>query len=182
MQLEETELPGVVIIEPQVFSDKRGFFMETFQAQEFKKAGIDAVFLQDNLSKSGEGTVRGLHYQYPHSQGKLINVVQGSVFDVAVDIRKGSASFGKWFWTEISEENKRILWIPPGFAHGFCVTTASAVFSYKCTDYYVPEFEHTILWNDPDIAINWPVKEPILSPKDLKGLPLKNVDRKNLPG
>ncbi len=181
MNFNKTNLPGVILIEPKVFSDNRGFFMETFQKQLYKEAGIDHEFVQDNLSYSKKGTLRGLHYQYPNSQGKLVSVAFGSVFDVAVDIRKGSPTFGNWYGVEISAENKRHLWIPPGFAHGFCVTSETAVFVYKCTDYYNQQAEHTILWNDDTLSIKWPFSEPVVSGKDTQGTPLNKIAKENLP-
>jgi dTDP-4-dehydrorhamnose 3,5-epimerase len=164
-----TELPGVVIIEPKVFGDDRGFFYESYHQRRYAEAGIPGPFVQDNVSRSARGTLRGLHYQHPRAQGKLVSVLAGSVFDVAVDVRRSSPNFGKWMGVEISFENKRQLWIPPGFAHGFCVLSESADFAYKCTDFYAPEHEHTIAWNDPRIGIRWPVAQPKLSPKDAAG-------------
>lgn len=166
MKIEETSLPGVLIVEPRAFGDARGYFLESFQAERYAAAGIKADFVQDNVSRSARGTLRGLHFQEPKSQGKLVFVTRGSVFDVAVDVRKGSPHFGKWFGTELSDENHRQLWVPPGFAHGFCVTSETADFAYKCTDYYAPEYERSIRWDDPDLAITWPTREPSLSPKD----------------
>ncbi len=177
----QTDLPGVLVLEPRVFTDDRGFFIETFQSQRYKEYGINYSFVQDNISESMRGTLRGLHYQYPHSQGKLIQVMAGSVFDVVVDIRRGSPVFGNWFGTEISAANKRQLWVPPGCAHGFCVTSDAAIFHYKCTDFYSPQSEHTIKWNDEDIAIDWPVFDPVVSSKDAIGLKLKDMSEENLP-
>jgi len=181
MNFNKTSLPGVLLIEPKVFSDSRGFFMETFQRRLYKEAGIDYEFVQDNLSYSKKGTLRGLHYQYPNSQGKLVSVVYGEVFDVTVDIRKGSPTFGNWYGIEISAENKRHLWIPPGVAHGFYVTAEAAVFVYKCTDYYNQQTEHTILWNDDALSIQWPVSEHIVSAKDTNGTLLSKIPEQNLP-
>lgn len=163
-----TALPDVLILEPKIFGDARGFFYESFNARDFKDAtGIDATFVQDNHSKSAKGVLRGLHYQLQHAQGKLVRVTAGEVFDVAVDIRRYSPHFGKWFGMRLSAENKRQLWIPKGFAHGFLVLTETAEFLYKTTDYWYPEFEHSIAWNDPAIGINWPTDDlPILSQKD----------------
>jgi dTDP-4-dehydrorhamnose 3,5-epimerase len=168
MQLQPSAIPDVLIIEPKVFGDERGFFYESFNARDFaKQAGIKADFVQDNHSKSAKGVLRGLHYQIQQAQGKLVRVVAGEVFDVAVDIRKHSPTFGKWVGITLSAENKRQVWIPEGFAHGFLVTSESAEFFYKTTDYYAPEFERSILWNDPAIGIQWPiVGEPTLSNKD----------------
>jgi dTDP-4-dehydrorhamnose 3,5-epimerase len=172
MKVLPTELPGVLIVEPRVFGDERGFFFEAYQAQRYAEAGIRGPFVQDNVSRSARSILRGLHYQHPHAQGKLVSVLAGSVFDVAVDVRRGSATFGKWVGVELSDQNRRQLWIPAGFAHGFCVTSESADFAYKCTDFYAPDCEHTILWNDPRIGIRWPVEQPRLSPKDAAGKPL----------
>jgi dTDP-4-dehydrorhamnose 3,5-epimerase len=163
-----TEHSEVLIVEPKVFGDDRGFFFESFQAERYAKAGITAPFVQDNLSRSVRGTLRGLHFQDPKAQGKLVSVLRGTVWDVAVDVREGSPHFGKWVGVELSDHNRRQLWVPPGFAHGFCVTSDSADFSYKCTEYYAPEFDAGIAWNDPQLAIPWPVMNPLLSPKDAK--------------
>jgi dTDP-4-dehydrorhamnose 3,5-epimerase len=161
------EIPGVLIIEPKVFGDERGFFLETFHAKRYADAGIPGPFVQDNYSRSVKGTLRGLHFQEPQPQGKLVQVVAGAVFDVAVDIRKGSPTFGKWVGVELSAESKRQLWIPPGFAHGFYVLSESADFQYKCTTLYAPEHDRGIAWNDPELAISWPLSgEPKLSAKD----------------
>ena len=166
MEAFETELPGVMILEPKVFGDARGFFLETWNRARYEQAGIAADFVQDNLSFSGKRTLRGLHFQNPNAQGKLVQVIQGEVYDVAVDIRQGSPTFGKWVGITLSAENSRQLFIPAGFAHGFCVTSESALFSYKCTDFYNPKAEVSIIWNDPDIGIDWPVMEPELSEND----------------
>ena len=163
------------MIEPQVYADERGFFMETYQAARFRAAGIDAVFVQDNQSRSVRGVLRGLHYQEPDSQGKLVRCTKGILYDVAVDIRVGSPNFGKWVAVEISEENKRLLWIPAGFAHGFTPMSDVADLVYKCTDYYSPKSDHSIAWDDPDLAIPWPVKEPQLAPKDTGAPRLKDA-------
>lgn len=162
----ETGLPGVLLLEPKVFGDERGFFLETFQAARYAGIGISAPFVQDNWSRSTRGTLRGLHFQDPHAQGKLVQVVRGSVYDVAVDIRRGSPTFGRWEGHELSEQNKRQLWVPAGFAHGFVVTSAECDFLYKCTEYYRPEIERAIAWNDPALAIPWPITDPVLSAKD----------------
>lgn len=181
MKVTETALPGVLLIEPQVFGDSRGFFLETFSAKRYEEAGIRGPFVQDNMSRSAKGIVRGLHLQHPNAQGKLVWVIQGAVLDVAVDVRVGSPTFGRWIAEELSEDNKRQLWIPPGFAHGFCVTSESAVFVYKCTEYYAPADEVGVSWNDPELGIPWPVVEPVVSPKD-RALPrLADVDRARLP-
>ena len=166
MLVTETDLPGVLVIEPKIFGDERGFFMETFQAERYAEADIPAQFVQDNLSFSRYGILRGLHFQDPHPQGKLAYVLQGSVFDVIVDVRTDSPTFGRWLGMELNADTKQQIWVPPGFAHGFCVTSESALFAYKCTDYYYPDYEMTIRWDDPDIGIEWPVQEPILSAKD----------------
>jgi dTDP-4-dehydrorhamnose 3,5-epimerase len=175
-----TEIPGVLIIEPKVHGDARGFFLETFHAERYKEAGIPGPFVQDNYSRSVKGTLRGLHFQEPQPQGKLVQVVAGAVFDVAVDIRKGSPTFGKWVGAELSSDNKRQFWVPPGFAHGFYVLSESADFQYKCTALYAPQHDAGIAWNDPDLAIAWPLSgEPKLSPKDAAAPRLK--DAKVLP-
>jgi dTDP-4-dehydrorhamnose 3,5-epimerase len=169
MKIIDTTIPEVKIIEPQVFGDARGFFMETWQQKKFEElvTGKPTPFVQDNHSKSSKGILRGLHYQTENTQGKLVRVVFGEVFDVAVDVREGSPTFGQWVGVYLSAENKRQLWVPEGFAHGFYVTSAEAEFVYKCTDYYNPSAEHSLLWNDPQIGIDWPVSgEPVLSDKD----------------
>lgn len=175
MKVLETKLPGVLIIEPDVHGDARGFFMETWQQKRYAEYGLPANFVQDNLSLSHKGVLRGLHYQDPNPQGKLVYVLQGEVFDVAVDIRRDSPTFGQWVGVTLSSENKRQLYIPEGFAHGFCVTSETALFAYKCTDYYNPQAEHGIIWNDPDIGIEWPVKKPVLSEKDRQNMRLKDI-------
>ncbi len=174
MKIVETTIPDVKIIEPQVFGDERGFFMETFQDKKMAAAGIKETFVQDNHSSSGQGILRGLHFQKEQTQGKLVRVILGEVFDVAVDLRKDSPTFGQWVGVMLSAHNKKILWVPKGFAHGFYVTSTQAEFVYKCTDYYAPEHECSILWNDPDLGIKWPLvggAEPHLSPKDRDALP-----------
>ena len=170
-----TELPEVLVLEPKVFGDARGFFYESFNARDFQQAtGLSESFVQDNHSKSSKGVLRGLHYQVQHAQGKLVRVMQGAVFDVVVDIRPNSKTFGKWFGTELSAENKKQLWVPKGLAHGFLVTSESAEFLYKTTDYYRPEFERCLLWNDPAIGIEWPLHlldaAPLLAAKDVAAL------------
>ncbi|USD60258.1 dTDP-4-dehydrorhamnose 3,5-epimerase [Vibrio sp. SCSIO 43140] len=173
MKVIATSIPDVKIIEPQVFGDERGFFMETWQQKKFEElvTGAPVEFVQDNHSKSSKGILRGLHYQTENTQGKLVRVVSGEVFDVAVDVRTGSPTFGQWVGVYLSAENKRQLWVPEGFAHGFYVTSDEAEFVYKCTDYYNPSAEHSIKWNDPEIGVEWPVNvEPKLSQKDENGL------------
>ncbi len=176
MKVIPTEIPGVLILEPKVFGDERGFFLETFHAKRYADAGIPGPFVQDNYSRSVKGTLRGLHFQEPQAQGKLVQVVAGAVYDVAVDIRRGSPTFGKWVGVELSSENKRQFWVPPGFAHGFCVLSESADFQYKCTALYAPENERAIIWNDPDLAIPWPISgAPKLSAKDAAAPRLKDA-------
>ncbi len=175
----ETELPGVVIIEPRVFGDSRGFFMETWNERTFADLGISARFVQDNHSRSSQGILRGLHYQIRHAQGKLVRVTAGEVYDVAVDMRHDSPTFGRWEGVILSDENRRMLWIPPGFAHGFYVLSETADFLYKCTDFYAPEHERTIRWDDPDLAIDWPLIEgraPIVSDKDAQGTSFRDAE------
>ena len=173
-----TALPEVMILEPQVFGDARGFFFESFNELDFHKAtGLKVHFVQDNHSKSVQGVLRGLHYQIQHPQGKLVRVVQGEVFDVAVDLRKSSAHFGQWVGVHLSEKNHRQLWVPPGFAHGFVVLSDSAEFLYKTTDYWFAEHERSLVWNDPDVGIDWPIDfSPQLAAKDQNGRSLKNAD------
>ncbi len=180
MKTIPTELPGVVIIKPRVFTDARGFFFESYHAARYAEAGLPAVFVQDNHSSSVKGTIRGLHYQLRRPQGKLFRVLRGSVLDVAVDIRRGSPTFGRWVGVELSAENKRQLFIPPGFAHGFCVVSEGAEVEYKCTDPYAPDDQRGVLWSDPTIGIRWPVQEPILSDQDRGFLPL-SIMRDDLP-
>ncbi len=173
-----TAIPDVLILEPKVFGDSRGFFFESFNAQDFAKAtGLNVEFVQDNHSRSSQGVLRGLHYQLQQPQGKLVRVVRGAVFDVAVDIRKSSPTFGQWVGCELTEDNHRQMWVPPGFAHGFVVISASADFLYKTTDYYAPAHERCIAWNDPAIGIRWPQGiAPQLSPKDQAGLSLAQAE------
>ena len=174
---KNTEIPGVILIEPKVLKDERGFFMETYQYSEFKENGIDYVFAQDNHSKSRKDVLRGLHYQLlPKPQGKLVRVIKGSIFDVAVDIRKGSPYFKKWAGCILSGDNNKMLFIPPQFAHGFCVLSDTAEILYKSTNPYSPQNERGIAWNDPEIGIDWPVKEPILSGKDRANPLLKQAE------
>jgi dTDP-4-dehydrorhamnose 3,5-epimerase len=181
MNAKETGLPGVLILEPDVFSDERGFFLETFNSKRYKNNGIQGPFVQDNISFSKKGILRGLHFQYPQSQGKLVQVLSGRVVDVAVDIRVGSPTFGHWVSEILSDANHRQMYIPPGFAHGYCVTSETAVFSYKCTDFYNPQTEGGIIWNDPDLNIDWPVTEPVLSSKDASYPRLKDLRPDKLP-
>jgi dTDP-4-dehydrorhamnose 3,5-epimerase len=177
MKILETALPGVVIIEPKVWGDDRGFFMETYHQQKFFDAtGIQASFVQDNQSGSLRGVLRGLHFQEPNGQGKLVRAGSGIIWDVAADVRRGSPTFGRWVAVELSAENKRQLWIPPGFAHGFCVLSEWADLLYKCTTLYEAANDRGILWNDRDLAIEWPVDDPILSPKDLTLPPLREAE------
>jgi dTDP-4-dehydrorhamnose 3,5-epimerase len=167
MKTQATQIPGVLIVEPMVFGDDRGFFLESFNEREMRNIGIKAHFVQDNHSRSQRNVLRGLHYQINQPQGKLVRVVSGKVYDVAVDVRRDSPAFGKWVGVELSAENKRMFWMPPGLAHGFVVLSDSADFLYKATEYYAPQFERTILWNDPDLGIEWPLTgQPILSAKD----------------
>ena len=177
MKVSHSKLQGCVIIEPRVFGDDRGFFLETFQTSRYREAaGIDLEFVQDNHSRSSKGVLRGLHFQRLKPQGKLVRVVRGEVYDVAVDIRKGSPTFGEWDAVILSEDNKKQLWIPPGFAHGFVVLSDTADFEYKCTDFYDPSDEGTILWDDPDLDIPWPITKPSLSTKDQLGDSLVNLN------
>lgn len=181
MQVTPTPIAGVVIIEPKVFGDERGFFYESFNQRAFNEAtGTDYAFVQDNHSRSIKGVLRGMHYQTQQAQGKLVRVVRGAVYDVAVDIRRDSPTFGQWFGLELSEENRRQLWIPPGLAHGFLVLSDSAEFLYKTTDYYAPQYEASLAWNDPTVGIDWPlqqhgIKEPTLSAKDQVGRTLTEI-------
>ena len=181
MKVIETELPGVLIVEPDRFGDARGFFQEIWHEGRYGEAGIPGPFVQDNMSLSAQGVLRGLHYQNPHAQGKLVYVLQGEAFDVAVDVRLGSPTFGKWTGVTLSGDAGRQFYIPPGFAHGFCVTGESALFAYKCTDFYNPETEGAIRWNDPAIGIDWPVSDPTVSGKDADAPLLADVDRARLP-
>lgn len=169
IEIIDTALEGVCIVVPQVFEDSRGFFMETYNAVDFEKAGLPTEFLQDNHSRSTKGVLRGLHYQYPNWQGKLVRVLDGEIYDVAVDIRKDSKTYGQWFGAELSSTNCHQLYIPPGFAHGFCVTSDTVDVAYKCTVVYQPSQDNCILWNDPDLDIQWPIVNPIVSDKDSKG-------------
>ena len=175
MTVIPTPLAGLLLIEPKIFGDSRGFFFETWHRQRYRDLGIDADFVQDNLSFSRRGILRGLHYQKPASQGKLVMVLQGEVFDVAVDLRRSSHTFGQWHGVKLSAENKHQFYVPPGFAHGFGVVSETALFHYKCTEFYSPKDEQAIRWNDPDLKIPWPIADPILSAKDAQAPFLKDV-------
>lgn len=180
MKITETKIPAVKLIEPKVFGDERGFFMETWNEKAFREAGIDAAFVQDNHSRSVKNTLRGLHYQIKQPQGKLVRVTRGEVFDVAVDLRTNSPTFGQWVGEYLSEENNRMLWVPPGFAHGFLVTSETADFQYKCTDFYAPEHERSIHWADKKLAINWPLDkgtEPLVSQKDKQAVSFDQAEK-----
>lgn len=182
MNITKTRLSGVLLIEPQVFGDHRGYFIETFQEARYAEHGIGPRFVQDNQAGSTHGILRGLHIQNPHGQGKLVQVISGSVFDVAVDVRRGSPSFGQWFGAELSESNRRQMWVPTGFLHGYLVTSQAAVFSYKCTDTYHPETQFAVRWDDPDIGIRWPEGiQPILSEKDRDAPLLRDIPTERLP-
>jgi dTDP-4-dehydrorhamnose 3,5-epimerase len=177
MKITPTALSEILLIEPRVFGDARGFFFESYNQRALAEAGLEGDFVQDNHSLSARGVLRGLHYQIEHAQGKLVRVIAGEVFDVAVDVRRGSANFGRWVGVTLSSSNKRMLWIPPGFAHGFLVVSESAEFVYKTTDYWYPEFERCLLWNDPALGISWPlVGTPTLAAKDAAGRPLAQAD------
>ena len=181
MNVIPTRLPGVLVIEPKVYGDSRGFFLETWNQSRYSEAGLPSAFVQDNLSYSANGVLRGLHLQVPTSQAKLVSVLIGEVFDVAVDVRVGSPTFGQWVGEILSAENRRQLYIPEGFAHGFAVTGETALFAYKCSTYYAPQDELTVLWNDPEIGIEWPHVTPTLSAKDRAGLPLREIPPDRLP-
>ena len=185
MNIITTNLPGVIVIEPKVYVDKRGFFLETFREDVLLQAGINAHFVQDNHTRSSQGVLRGLHYQMTQTQGKLVRVAAGSVFDVVVDVRSGSPTFGQWFGTELNEDNIKMIYVPPGFAHGFVVLSETADFIYKCTDYYHPESEQGIAWDDPDLNIDWPIAEIAekisLSDKDKQNVKLKDQPAEKLP-
>jgi dTDP-4-dehydrorhamnose 3,5-epimerase len=177
MQFIETELPGVIRVRPKLIGDQRGFFMEFYHRQRFREQGIDAEFVQDNLSRSERGVLRGLHYQVRQPQGKLVTVLAGEIFDVAVDLRRRSPRFGEWMGVRLTDRTREALYLPPGFAHGFYVLSETADVFYKCTDLYAPEHERTLLWNDPEIGIDWPLSgEPTLSEKDRRGTPLQEAD------
>jgi dTDP-4-dehydrorhamnose 3,5-epimerase len=179
MQALGTPIAGLLVLEPKVFGDDRGFFFESFNERVFREATrVTLPFVQDNHSRSARGVLRGLHYQIRQPQGKLVRAVRGAVYDVVLDVRRSSPTFGKWFGVELSEQNKKMLWVPPGFAHGFCVVSESADFLYKTTDYWAPEHERTVAWNDPALCIDWPLAgvEPTLSPKDRSGVPLSQAE------
>jgi dTDP-4-dehydrorhamnose 3,5-epimerase len=180
MEIQTTPIDGVWVLAPRVFSDPRGFFMETFQRERFAGAGLPSDFVQDNLSFSSRNTLRGLHFQSPRAQAKLVQVIQGEIFDVAVDIRLGSPTFGQWFGTTLSSADNRQVMIEAGLAHGFCVVSETAHVLYKCTDFYAPEAEGGVLWSDPDIGIDWPVSNPLLSEKDRQYPRLKDLPREKL--
>ena len=179
MNVSLTPLSGLMVIEPRVFGDARGFFLETYHAAKYEEAGIAPRFVQDNWSRSTKNTLRGLHFQHPMAQGKLVWCARGVVFDVAVDVRRGSPTFGQSFGLELSEATKKQLWVPPGFAHGFCVLSNEADFVYKCTELYAPQHEQAVLWSDPALGIRWPVESPLVSPKDAQARPLAELT--NLP-
>lgn len=181
MKIIETHLPGVIIIEPKIFGDKRGFFLETYREDVLKNAGINAHFVQDNHSRSTRGVLRGMHYQMTQTQAKLVRVASGAVFDVAVDVRHGSPTFGQWYGSQLDEDNMRMMYIPSGYAHGFVVLSEITDFIYKCTDYYHPQSEQGIAWNDPDIGIDWPVTDVSLSEKDRNNILLKHQLIENMP-
>ena len=175
MNVIETALPGVLIIEPKAFGDHRGFFLETFQVERYREAGITLPFVQDNHSRSQRGVLRGLHFQKTRPQGKLVSVSRGAVYDVAVDIDPASATYGHFVGVELNDDNHRQMWVPPGYAHGFCVLSEVADFQYKCTDFYFPADEGGLLWNDPDVGIPWPITEPQLSAKDIDNPRLRDL-------
>lgn len=181
MKFTRTEIPDVVLCEPRVFGDNRGYFLETWQSARYAEAGIPGPFVQDNLSHSRHGILRGIHLQQPNAQGKLVYVLEGEVFDVAVDLRVGSPTFGRHVSAVLSSENKHQLYVPAGFGHGFCVTSEQATFAYKCTAYYSPETELSLLWNDPALGIPWPIDNPTLSTKDMAGIPLADIPKDRLP-
>lgn len=181
MEVVAAKIPGLLVIDPVVHGDARGFFLETYSRDRYAAAGVDVEFVQDNISSSRHRTLRGLHLQHPRGQGKLCSVIEGEVFDVAVDVRVGSPTFGQWVGVTLSSDNKRQLYIPPGFAHGFCVTSDRALFSYKCTDYYSGENELGIAWDDDDVEIEWPVDAPLLSDKDRANPKLRDIPRDRLP-
>jgi dTDP-4-dehydrorhamnose 3,5-epimerase len=181
MNITPTAIEGLLIVEPRLFSDNRGFFTETYHKSRYQESGINRVFVQDNLSSSVQNTLRGLHYQIRYPQAKIVQVIAGKVFDVAVDIRTGSRTFGKWTGVHLSGKNLRQLYIPEGFAHGFCVISKTALVSYKCSDFYHPEDEGGIIWSDPDINIDWPIKDPVISEKDLRYPRLSELLPEQLP-
>ena len=180
MNIRKTKLDGTLIIEPKYHRDLRGFFAETYHEQRYARAGINALFVQDNVSFSNRGVLRGLHYQKPNPQGKLVTVLQGEIFDVAVDIRVGSPTFGEWVGVPLSADNGWQFWVPTGFAHGFCVVSEKAMVIYKCTEFYYPQYEASILWNDSEIGVVWPTIKPEISQKDLNGIRLRDVPKNKL--
>lgn len=180
MNVITCDIPGLVIIEPKVFGDARGYFMETWNQQRYRDAGLDWNFVQDNISLSRRGILRGLHFQNPKGQGKLVYALQGEVFDVAVDLRKSSPTFGRWHGLTLSAENKRQFFVPAGFAHGFAVLSETAMFAYKCTEFYNPQNEMSLLWNDPEVGVQWPLEAPELSEKDARGVRLRDIPRERL--
>lgn len=175
MKVTRCDIAGLLTIEPKVFGDARGFFLETWNEQRYREAGLDLHFVQDNMSSSRRGTLRGLHFQNPRAQGKLVWVIEGEVFDVAVDLRQGSPTFGRWHGLNLSGETRLQFYVPPGFAHGFAVLSDMAVFAYKCTEFYSPKDEMTLSWDDPDVGVKWPLEQPLLSEKDRKGVRLKDL-------
>lgn len=181
MKVEETKLPEVLVLQPELFDDERGFFLETWNRTRYESIGVRGPFVQDNVSFSKKGVLRGLHFQHPQSQAKLVQVLSGEVLDVAVDIRVGSPTFGQWVTAVLSGANHSQLHIPPGFAHGYCVTSDTALFAYKCTDFYNPSTECGIIWNDPDLNIDWPIRQPLLSTKDASYSRLKDLPPDKLP-
>lgn len=181
MQVETTPIPGLLVIKPKSFGDRRGFFLETFQQERYRAAGVDAVFVQDNQSRSLRGALRGLHYQRQRPQGKLVYVTRGRIWDVVVDIRRGSPTFGRWYGQELDDQEHHQVYAPPGVAHGFCVLSEEADFFYKCTDYYQPELEMAVRWDDPELAIAWPLDAPVLSDKDLAAPLLRDIPPEHLP-
>lgn len=181
MEIIQTGIPDVLLLKPKVFGDSRGWFLETWQRSRYEELGIPGTFVQDNVSFSQKGVLRGLHYQNPRGQGKLVQVLLGKVFDVAVDIRAGSPTFGLHVSSDLSGENHHQMYIPPGFAHGFCVLSQTALFAYKCTEFYLPDQESGVLWNDPELAIDWPAENPILSDKDCRYSPLREIPSEKLP-
>ncbi|MHA6204610.1 dTDP-4-dehydrorhamnose 3,5-epimerase [Dyella soli] len=181
MKVIETALPGALVIEPRVFGDSRGYFYESFHKEKFRDIGLDVRFVQSNVSSSTRGVVRGLHYQWPNPQGKLVSVLQGEVYDVAVDIRRGSPTFGQWTGVMLTADNHRHFWVPEGFAHGFCVVSETALFTYQCTALYDPSADRAVHWDDAALGIDWPVSEPLLSEKDIKAPSLADVPAHLLP-
>lgn len=182
MKVTQTDIPGVLLIEPKIHGDERGFFVETWRRERYAELGMPRDFVQDNMASSKKGVLRGLHLQHPNAQGKLVQVLDGEVFDVAVDVRRGSPWFGKWVGVHLDGKQRRQFWVPPGFAHGYVVLSEMAVFSYKCSDFYHPEYELSVLWNDPAIGIEWPTElQPTLSDKDRNGLLLNDISPEKLP-